>query len=221
MATLKRSKLKAILDLCRETKPSTSYEAWWGNRSHWAGTLNGRVPSFLISWLWFRMGHYAGLSGIDWAWKLMVHCSTQAVGMLLSAITAYSERMTDYFNDNCRIWQGLFYIDFRAEAAAIKGATKAEWLQRHTRKTLEERQIFETPESYRVYQKVAQLQYFMPNLDNVWACLRRPLRLSCDPMGSVMWSHTISIDSAFITLCPLIPFICMGPHPVVFLRGWH
>lgn len=55
----------------------------------------------------------------------MVHWSTQAVGMLLSAITAYSERMTDHFNDNCRIWHRLSFSDFRTEAAAIKRRHKS------------------------------------------------------------------------------------------------
>lgn len=72
------------------------------------------------------MGHYAGLSGIDLAWKWIAHCSTQPAGMLLSTIRAYSEQVTDYFKDNYSVCCGLLYS---------VGSYKS-WLQRHDVRSL-------------------------------------------------------------------------------------
>lgn len=112
-----------------------------------------------------RMGHYAGLSGINLAWKLIAHCSTWALGMLLSAITAYSEQVTDYFNDNYTVWNRLLCSLISEQQPQIEKLMLQQSDHIDTRKNLYgiERSWYKSARQTLniVYQRAAALQHFM------------------------------------------------------------
>lgn len=87
---------------------------------------NWCVECFIVCQsVWLQMEHYACLSGIDLAWKLIAHFSTSAVGTLLSAIIAYSE-----IDDSLFFW-GFSSLPLPLNASSFR--KDIELLERHRR----------------------------------------------------------------------------------------